>query len=66
MTVGLRTLTYDEQKAAEAAFLGLPLNPKWTKAGQAVYLGLRAAIIARESSFPTLSDQIVELEVSSV
>jgi hypothetical protein len=33
-------LTHDEQKAAEAAFRGLPLNPAWSARAQAVYLGI--------------------------
>lgn len=35
-----RTLTYDERKAAEAAFRGLPSNPGWSQAARAVYDGL--------------------------
>ncbi len=31
-------LTNDERKAAEAAFRGLPLNSKWSRSGQQVYL----------------------------
>lgn len=33
-------LTYDEHKAAEAAFHGLPLDPKWSRHGQEIYLGI--------------------------
>ena len=33
-------LTYDENKAAEAAFHGLPLDPKWSRHAQEIYLGI--------------------------
>ena len=33
-------LTYDEHKAAEAAFHGLPLDPKWSLHAQEIYLGI--------------------------
>ena len=33
-------LTYDEHKAAEAAFQGLPLDPKWPLHAQEIYLGI--------------------------
>ncbi len=35
-----RTLTYDERKAAEAAFRGLPSDPRWSQAARSVYEGL--------------------------
>jgi hypothetical protein len=34
------TLTHDEHKASEAAFQGLPLDPKWSKHAQEIYLGI--------------------------
>ena len=34
----LAVLTHDEQKAAEAAFRGLPLNPQWSRNAQQIYL----------------------------
>jgi hypothetical protein len=34
------SLTYDEHKAAEAAFHGLPLDPKWSLHAQEIYLGI--------------------------
>jgi hypothetical protein len=64
MTISPRPLTYDEQKAAEAAFLGLPFNADWTEAGQAVYVGIRAAIVARTTA-PHFPDHAVELEISA-
>lgn len=39
-----KPLTYDEQKAAEAAFVGAPSNPKWTEAAQLLYARLSATI----------------------
>lgn len=35
-----RPLTYDEKKAAEAAFRGLPFDPSWSAAARAVYDGI--------------------------
>jgi hypothetical protein len=34
------SLTYDEHKAAEAAFHGLPLDPSWSAHAQEIYLGI--------------------------
>ena len=42
-----KPLTYDEQKAAEAAFIGAPSNPKWTEAAQLLYARLSATIQSR-------------------
>lgn len=39
-----RPLTYDEQKAAEAAFGMQPFNPVWSHAAFAVYAGITAAM----------------------
>jgi len=35
-----RPLTLDQKKAAEAAFQGLPFDPKWSPAAKAVYDGI--------------------------
>ena len=35
-----RALTYDEKKAAEAAFTGRPFNPEWSEAARKVYDGI--------------------------
>ena len=35
-------LTFDEQKAAEAAFRGLPANPMWSSSAHAIYDGILA------------------------
>ena len=42
-----KPLTYDEQKAAEAAFIGAPSNPQWTEAAQLLYGRLSATIQTR-------------------
>lgn len=39
-----RDLTYDEKKAAEAAFRGEPFNPTWSVAAAAVYEGIVSAM----------------------
>ena len=40
-------LTHDERKAAEAAFRGLPLDPKWSHRAQHIYLGILAVTNGR-------------------
>lgn len=35
-------LTFDEKKAAEAAFRGLPVDPTWSLGAQAIYYGILA------------------------
>lgn len=37
-----RTLSFDEKKAAEAAFRGLPIDPTWSESAQAIYYGILA------------------------
>jgi hypothetical protein len=37
-----RTLSFDEKKAAEAAFRGLSIKPTWSPSAQAVYFGILA------------------------
>lgn len=39
-----RQLTYDEKKAAEAAFKGQPADPKWSIGARIVYEGIREAM----------------------
>ena len=41
-------LTYDEHKASEAAFRGLPLDPKWSKQAQDVYRSILAVTKGRD------------------
>ncbi|MBM4128007.1 MAG: hypothetical protein FJ247_11770 [Nitrospira sp.] len=46
-----RILTYDERKAAEAAFAGRPFNPDWSESAKKVYEGLIHAL-------PTLPEEV--------
>ena len=39
-----RPLTHDEKKASEAAFRGLPFNPKWSQSAKTVYDGILASL----------------------
>lgn len=57
-----RELTYDEKKAAEAAFRGLPLNPSWSAAARDVYEGIIVALGENGPSQPGVG----EPEVSAV
>lgn len=43
-----RSLTYDEKKAAEAAFQGMPFNPDWSDAARKVYDGILMAMGERQ------------------
>ena len=52
-----RELTYDEKKAAEAAFRGLPLNPSWSAAAREVYDGIMTARRVKDSSQPLVVAQ---------
>jgi hypothetical protein len=44
-----KSLSYDEQKAAEAAFHGQPCNPKWSSSARAIYDGIMKAMSAGSS-----------------
>jgi len=44
-----RDLTYDQRIAAEAAFRGLPADPKWPTSARQIYEGLVAAIRVRDA-----------------
>ena len=60
-----RPLTHDETKAAEAAFKGLPFDPKWSEAARKVYLGLSEAIAnQRNESFQEMSPSLPATLVS--
>lgn len=45
-----RPLTYDEKKAAEAAFRGAAFDPSWSESALKVYEGLRLAMARRKHS----------------
>jgi hypothetical protein len=42
-----KPLTFDERRAAEAAFAGEPPSMEWSQAGFQVYQGLTAALLSR-------------------
>ncbi len=54
-----RPLTHDEKKASEAAFRGLPFNPKWSQSAKIVYEGILASL-GQSPLSPELSDSIAE------
>jgi hypothetical protein len=43
-------LTWDENKAAEAAFRGLPPDPSWSMSAHLIYSGIQAQIERRSLS----------------
>lgn len=45
-----RPLTYDEKKAAEAAFRGEPFNPAWSSAAAKVYAGIVIAMMPQSDT----------------
>lgn len=55
-----RVLTYDEIKAAEAAFCGEPFNPAWSAAAAQVYAGVSAAMANRKATTPSQNESEVE------
>jgi hypothetical protein len=59
-------LTYDEHKAAEAAFRGLPLNPGWSQKAQQIYLGIVAVTNGRDIVTDTAKDTDPEAALLAV
>ena len=55
-----RSLTYDEKKAAEAAFCGEPFNPAWSATAERVYEGIMLAKGTR--ALESLADAPVDSE----
>ncbi len=55
-----RALTYDETKAAEAAFRGEPFNPAWSAAAANVYAGILSAMDNRQTTELTESEVATE------
>jgi len=41
-------LTFDEKKAAEAAFRGLPIDSSWPPSAQAIYAGILRHTLGRD------------------
>jgi hypothetical protein len=58
-----KPLTYDEHKAAEAAFQGYPPNADWTDSAQEIYARLSAAIAKRGTTAlnPTSKRELEEV-----
>ncbi|TLY23985.1 MAG: hypothetical protein E6K64_07855 [Nitrospirae bacterium] len=54
-----RTLSFDEKKAAEAAFQGLPIDPAWSVSAQAIYFG----ILARTQGRNIVEEEVLEATV---
>ena len=54
-----RALTYDERKAAEAAFAGRPFNPAWSESAKKVYEGLLHALPPVAEETVTTFDQSI-------
>ncbi|HEX5645506.1 MAG TPA: DUF6573 family protein [Nitrospira sp.] len=53
-----RILTYDERKAAEAAFAGKPFNADWSESAKKVYEGLIHAL----PTFPEKSPLLLQMQ----
>jgi hypothetical protein len=45
-----RPLTYDEKKAADAAFKGSPIDSKWSESARKVYVGLSSAMVNQRNN----------------
>ena len=54
-----RALSHDERHAAEAAFAGRPLNPRWSARAKAIYEGILKSLPTQE-----ISDSIVDSALS--
>ena len=58
LTTTIAPLTHDELKAAEAAFRALPLDPKWSRNAQQIYLRILAVTNGR--------DIVTDMEISTL
>ena len=47
-----KSLTYDENKAADAAFAGRPFNDAWSASARMVYDGIIKALSQAETDVP--------------
>jgi hypothetical protein len=58
-----KPLTYDEHKAAEAAFRGDPPDADWTDSAQEIYARLSAAVATRRTTAlnPTSTGDLEEV-----
>lgn len=57
-----RDLTYDEKKAAEAAFRGEPFNPAWSVAAATAYEGIVSAMCRMQVAALTDMDAVTVTE----
>ena len=53
-----RPLTYDEKRASEAAFLGLPAHPSWTQGAQRIYVKLTQALAKKQPPTDLLNEDL--------
>jgi hypothetical protein len=51
-----KALSYDEKKAADAAFAGLPCDEAWSASARAIYDGIVKALPHRDLAIPAPSD----------
>lgn len=58
-------LTHDECKAAEAAFRGLPMNPRWSHKAQQIYLGILAVTNGRDIVSDTVAHTVADGEMEA-
>lgn len=59
MPSGNHILTFDEKKAAEAAFRGLPIDPRWSPSAQAIYAGILTHTLGRNIVEAATQDSLV-------
>jgi hypothetical protein len=57
------TLSFDEKKAAEAAFRGLPINPTWSENAQTIYFGILAHTQGRNIVEEIVEEEVLEVSV---
>ena len=59
-----RPLTYDEKRASEAAFLGLPAHPSWTQGAQRIYAQLTQALAKKQPPTDLLHEGLCPRQLS--
>lgn len=52
-------LTFDEKRAAEAAFRGLPFDPGWSQSAQVIYHGILMRTHGRNIVEETLLETVL-------
>jgi hypothetical protein len=58
-----RSLSHDEKHAAEAAFRGLPCNPKWSASAKTVYAGIIKALPIQQAASIEQRDRSSDLDM---